>query len=382
MTEWKFPYYDVESGIDWDAIEENFDWFRDMKGVPQDPIWHAEGDVQIHTKMVCEALIDLPEFKELSEQDKHVMVTAALMHDIEKRSTTMEEERDGRICIVAPRHAQKGEYTARKILYKDIPTPFHIREKICKLVRFHGAPLWKPRDGNLEKKVVEVSLYVKNSLVAMIAKADVLGRTADDNPEMLERIEFYKMIAEDLHCLNWARQFYSEHTKVEYLRNGGWIGYVPHVEHKFWVYMIVGIAGTGKDTYIKEHFKSPVLSLDNIRCELNIKPTDKKGNGKVIQEAKERAKVFMRDNQDFVFNATNITADMRRKWISLFEDYGGTVLIHYLEVPYETLKKQNKNREHSVPDEIIEKMINKLEIPMHHEATQVNYRPRIEKDSK
>jgi len=381
MNIWRFPYYDVEQGIDWGAIEENFDWFRDMKDIPQDPVWHAEGDVQIHTKMVCEALIALPEFEGLDEQTKHIMVTAALMHDIEKRSTTTEEERDGRICIVAPRHAKKGEFTARRVLYKDIPTPFWVREQICKLVRFHGAPLWVPRDGNLEHKVVEVSLYVKNSLVAMIAKADVLGRVAEDNPEMLERIEYYKMVAEEAHCLNWGRQFYSQHAQLEYLRYKGWIGYVPFVKHKFWVYMLVGIAGTGKDTYIKENFKNhPVVSLDDIRRDLGFKPSNKKGLGYVVREAKDQAREYMRKHQDFVFNATNINSDIRKKWIELFEEYGGTVLVHYLEVPYDVLMKQNNNREEEdkVPEKVIEKMIKKLEIPMHHEATQINYRPRID----
>ena len=85
---WKFPHYNVANGIDWYMIEDTYGWFREMKDVPQDSIWHAEGDVQTHTKMVCEALINLPEFLELSEQDKHIIFTAALLHDVEKRSTT------------------------------------------------------------------------------------------------------------------------------------------------------------------------------------------------------------------------------------------------------------------------------------------------------
>ena len=125
---WKFPLYEVGSEIDWNAIEERFDWFQDMKDVPQDKIWHAEGDVYTHTIMVCEALISLPEFQSLSEQDKHIMFTGALMHDIEKRSTTKEEFLNGRMCVVAPSHAKKGEFTTRQVLYKDIETPFEIRD--------------------------------------------------------------------------------------------------------------------------------------------------------------------------------------------------------------------------------------------------------------
>lgn len=86
------------------------------------------------------------------------------------------------------------------------------------------------------------------------------------------------------------------------------------------------------------------MSLNNIRRENKISPTDKKKNGWVIQTAKEKTKEMMRIKQSFVFNATNITIDMRSKWISLFTDYGGRVKIIYLEVPYKQLISQNYNK--------------------------------------
>ena len=117
---WKFPFYEVNQPIDWAAMEVTYDWLRDMREVPQDTIWHAEGDVLVHTKMVVSELLQLPEFQTLSEQDKHVLVTAALMHDIEKRSTTTIEIINGKERIVSPRHAKRGEFTVREILYKGL----------------------------------------------------------------------------------------------------------------------------------------------------------------------------------------------------------------------------------------------------------------------
>ena len=89
--------------------------------------------------------------------------------------------------------------------------------------------------------------------------------------------------------------------------------------------------------------------------------------------AKEKAKEMMRAKQSFVFNATNITTDMRSKWIQLFTDYGGRVKIIYLEVPYNQLIQQNHNRDYKVPEKVIEKMIGKLEIPTVREAHEVEY---------
>jgi predicted kinase len=370
---WKFPLYEIGSEVDWNAMEERFDWFKDMREVEQDEVWHAEGNVMIHTKMVCEALVGLPEFQELSEQDKHIMFAGALMHDIEKRSTTTKEFKDGRMCVVAPSHARKGEYTARQVLYKDLECPFEIREQICKIVRYHGIPLWSVEDDDAEERVIASSLVVRNSLLAMIAKADILGRTCEDAKEQLEKIDFFEMLCKEQECWDGPKDFPSNLARYKYLNEGGWPYFDPFDDKKFNVYMMCALPGSGKDTYINKELNLPVLSLDDMRREKGISPTDKKGNGKIIQEGKERAKQFMRNKEDFVFNATNITSDMRGKWISLFEEYGGKINIIYIEVPYKTLLSQNHNREYKVPEDKLDKLVRKLEIPNYKEAHNIKF---------
>ena len=374
MKDWKFKYYDVEDGVNWHGLETECDWFMDMKDVPQDKIWHSEGDVQIHTKMVTNALLHLDAFKGLPEQYKHIMVTAALMHDIEKRSTTTEEVRDGRTCIVAPRHAQKGERTARKLLYQVFGCPFNVREQICALVRYHGVPLWgHDRDG-YEKNVIQMSLRVSISLVGLISKVDVLGRNCPDQESLLDDIKYFSMICEDLDVAYEEHKFKNYASRYYYLNNGGYKDIEMFDEAKFTVHMLSGIAGSGKDSFIKNCYPNlPMISLDNIRREMGVSPTDKKGNGRVYQEAKERCKVLMRERKDFVFNATNLTRDMRGKWLNLFHEYSGKVVIDYIEVPYKKLISQNSDREYKVPEKVIHKMIGGLEIPLYDEAWDVRY---------
>ena len=123
---------------EWQNLQETFLWIQEMEGVPQDKVHHAEGDVAVHTRMVVEALLLLPEYQRLDEQEKEILFAAALLHDVEKRSTTVLES-DG--SITSRGHARKGEFTARTILTKEISTPFLIREAIAKLVRNHGLPL-------------------------------------------------------------------------------------------------------------------------------------------------------------------------------------------------------------------------------------------------
>jgi predicted kinase len=371
---WQFPLYQPGEPIDWQAIEQHFDWFKDMRGVPQDPIWHAEGDVWTHTKMVVESLCALPEFQQLEEQDQHILFTAALTHDIEKRSTTGTEVIDGKERIVSPGHAKKGEFTVRAMLYKDIPAPFLIREAIAKLVRLHGLPLWAIEKEDPAKAVIGASLVVNTAHLAMLAKADILGRICEDQEEILLRIALFQELCKEQQCFGSPRTFKSNYGRFLYLnKTEASPDYVPFDDLKFDVYLMSALPGSGKDTYIANNLDLPVLSLDDIRREHKIDPRNKKKNGQVIQLGKEKAKELMRSRQSFVFNATNITSDMRGKWISLFTDYGGRVKIIYLEVPYKQLLSQNHHREHKVPRDVVDKMVGKLEIPGPEEAHEISF---------
>lgn len=116
---------------DWSSLEKQFSWVADMQYVEQDKIHHAEGNVAIHTQMVLDELQYVDDYMSFSEQEREMIWTAALMHDIEKRSTSVNE---GNGHVSANGHARRGEYTVRNILFRDISTPFHIREQIASLV--------------------------------------------------------------------------------------------------------------------------------------------------------------------------------------------------------------------------------------------------------
>jgi predicted kinase len=371
---WTFPTYHPGTELNWDHLLQRFDWVKDMQGVVQDPIWHAEGDVFFHTQMVVQELIHQEEFAALTEQEKHILVAAALLHDVEKRSTTTREILDGRMRILSPKHAKMGEFTARRELYRDIVTPFSIREQVTKLVRLHGLPLWAIEKADPRKEVIYASQVVNTKHLALLAKADVLGRICADKEELLYKIDLFEELCREHDCWSKERQFASPYGRFLYFqKEESSPDYEPYNDLKFEVILMSALPGSGKDTYIRNNLDLPILSLDDIRREHKIQPTDRKKNGQVVQLAKERAKEFMRKKASFVFNATNITRDMRSKWINLFVEYGGRVKIKYLEVPYQQLMHQNRNREHIVPAPVIDKMIARLEIPTVREAHEVEY---------
>lgn len=356
----------------WDSLRLRFSWVRDMEGVAQDPRHHAEGDVATHTRMVLDALTALPGYGRLNPHVQEVIWLAALLHDVEKRSTTFREA-DG--SIVSPGHAKKGAQTARQMLMTEFALPFATREAIVGLVRHHGLPLWVMHKPDPQKALLEASFAVNTKWLSLLARADVLGRVCADRDAMLDRIDFFEAYCDDQECYGVPRAFGSDAARFRYFhQEGGSPLYVPFENPACEVTLLSGLPGMGKDFYVHRHLAHlPHVSLDAIRRIHKLKPEDKSANGWVAQQAKEAARIHLRAKQDFVWNATNITRSMRSQLISLFADYGARVKIVYVERPYRTWQTQNANREHAVPHQVLKRLLAKLEVPKLSEAHEVVY---------
>jgi predicted kinase len=357
---------------DWNDLEVQYDWVRVMQEVPQDPRHHAEGNVALHTQFVLQSLSELPNFCQLAAQEQEVLWASALLHDVEKYSMTVVEA-DGR--ITAHGHARKGAQTSRQLMYRDIRTPFLIREQIVALVRYHGLPLWILEKPDPLKTLIKASMEIDMKWVGLLARADVLGRSCADKEDLLYRVDCFEEFCKENHCWDDTRPFATPHARMHYLQQiDSHPDYVPFDSPEMEVVLLSGLPGAGKDLYIKNHLSDwPVVSLDQLRIKMKVAPTDKKGNGQVIQASKEMARVFLRAKKDFVWNATNITGPMRAQLIELFTSYKAAVRIVYLEVPYTRLRQQNKNREAVVPMNVLDKLIKKWEVPAPWEAHEVRY---------
>ncbi len=357
---------------EWDALEKQFSWVADMKYVEQHKAYHAEGNVANHTRMVLEQLEHMDEYNCQTEQDKEIIRAASLLHDVEKRSTSLDE---GNGSISSLGHARRGEYTSRTVLYRDIPTPFYLREQVASLVRFHGLPICLLEKEQPEKKIVEVSLRLNTRHLAVLAEADARGRISTDVDNLTERVELFRLLCMESGCWGKPREFATAAARFRYFNTSdSYIDYVPFENFKCEVIMMSGLPGMGKDYYIRSLEKElPVISLDEIRRKNKISPTDKSGNGRVIQTAKEEARGYLRKGQDFVWNATNITQQMRRQLTDLFVSYGAKVRIVYVEKPYDVWRPQNRNREYPIPENVLDKLLSKLEIPQLTEAHEVEY---------
>ncbi|WP_316823032.1 AAA family ATPase [Pedobacter gandavensis] len=356
----------------WEVLEQHFEWINRMQEVEQDPRYHAEGNVAVHTQMVIRALQNEQDFKQLSAQDQEILWASALLHDVEKYSTTVMES-DG--SITSKGHARKGAQFARTLLYLHEPAPFEIREQIVGLVKYHGLPIWLFEKPDPLKALVKASMEVNLQWLALLARADMKGRVCADQEEMLYRIDCFEEFCKEHNCWGKARQFESDQAQMYYMQHeDAYLDYIPFESPSAEVVLMSGLPGAGKDRHIKTNYEDwPIISLDRIRLEIGVAPTDKAGNGRVIQQAKEQARVYLRKQQSFVWNATNTTSQMRSQLIDLFSTYKAKTRIVYIEVPYQQVQGQNKNRDAVVPTAVLNKLVRKLEVPALWEAHQVDY---------
>ena len=220
-------------------------WARAMADCPQDPHWHAEGDVWTHTRMVCAELERLAEWSSLDRPVQAKLLFAALLHDAGKPATTALDAETGRLR--SPNHSAAGAVLARSVL-RELGCDLATREEICRLVRFHGRPPYLLEKPKPEREVIWLSWLVDNQ-------------------------------------------------------------------------------------------------------------------GGVIQAAREQCREHLRARSDFAFNATNVTRELRQRWIGLFTEYGARLDVVYVEPALSLILQQNRRRPAAGPEQVILRLLARLEPP-------------------
>ena len=369
MSNFPFPCPEPpEWRVDWEALDREYEWIAAMRGCPQDPVFHAEGDVWTHARMVCEALAAQEEWRALPQDEREILFAAALLHDQAKPACTREE--GGRISSRG--HSQRGALNARRLLW-EMGVDFAAREQVCALVRYHQSPFHLINRSDSQRLAFLISQTARCDLLTMLAKADALGRKCADQKALLERVALFAEYCREQECFDSPREFPSGHSRFLYFRmEDRDPNYLAHEKPRCHVTMMSGLPGSGKDEWIREHLPGqPVISLDAIRHELEAEAT---GNqGAVVSAAREKARGFLREGQDFVWNATNLSRELRWQLVDLLSAYDARVRIVYVEVTREALWRQNLDRNAPVPEPAIQRLMDRWDVPSPAEAHEVEW---------
>lgn len=352
--------------LDWSGLDAAFDWVAGLKGCPQDPIHHAEGDVWIHTEMVLQELLASEAWRALPEGERQIVYLACLLHDVAKPLTTRREgER-----VTARGHSTKGAVMAREILWR-LGVPFSTREAVCGLIRTHQVPYFLIDEVDPQRRLCTLSQIARCDHLTLVAEADMRGRVCQDQARILDNVALFLEAARLEGCAEGPRAFPSDHARFWYFRKPGRSpDYEPYDDSRCTVTVMCGLPGAGKDTWLRQNAPElPVISLDALRAELDVDPED--GQGPVIEAARESAREHLRRGRSFAWNATNLSRDIRHRIIDLCADYNARVRLVYVEVPEGTLRARNRAREAAVPDRVIDRLLRRWELPDRTEAHEL-----------
>ncbi|MGI5501729.1 AAA family ATPase [Lentzea sp. CA-135723] len=102
-----------------------------------------------------------------------------------------------------------------------------------------------------------------------------------------------------------------------------------------------------------------MVSLDAVRLRLGVTPD---GDQRAVTAAAfEEARVLLRAGERFVWNATNISQQMRERCIGLAADYRARITLVGLEAPKNVIHARNRARPEPVPAAVIDRLAGKWE---------------------
>ena len=356
--------------LDYAGLREQFDWVAALDTCPQDRTFHAEGNVGVHTEMVCAELVASSGYRALPRLDQEVVFLASLMHDVAKPACTRVED-DGRIS--AQGHSHRGDITTRRILW-ELGADIAVRERVAGLVRYHQIPFFLLEKDDPQRLAYRISLVTRCDLLTLVARADAAGRRCTnpgDRDRLLEACELFDDYCAEQECRDAPKSFPSAHSRFLYFRKPDRDpGYHAHDDTRSRVTIVCGLPAVGKDHWIRENVPGlPCVSLDALRKQLDIDPRDRQGP--VVEAARQLARYHLRAGDSFVWNATNVSRDVRSRILDLCADYNAWIDVVHVETTPENLHRRNRARARPVPVDAIARMLERWTVTDRTEAHRV-----------
>lgn len=372
--------------IRWDIVE-TIPEFQKLYNGGYHHIYHREGNAFEHTKMVCEAVKQLPEWNRINSYYQYLLLSAALFHDIGKGVCFKKKENGD---YSSEYHAKEGDKITRFLLWDEL---LQTREMICFLVRNH----MKAAHFSDKSTEEQVQLYEKlliNSeefylggygicLLHLLSKADHMGSVMEPEFSKWEKFKNFiipsrrkkvikKFVKDDLEL---RKQLFTTHLnnyeRIHNRKKEG-INYKDKI-----AYVMVGVPGTGKSTFIDKNNmhsnykkscleKIPVISRDSVRIDLGFVNKDGKFKGNKAQEDKvtsvidKQLEECFNNEQSFYYDNINLKLKYRKDFNKLVKKHGYKITYIYCQTDKDTLYKRRGSQ---IPLGTLNKMIRDFDYP-------------------
>jgi hypothetical protein len=255
-------------GHDWAQCCDMLPALLRLEETPQDPYYHAEGNVGIHTRMVLDALMADAHYQRADADGRFVLFMACLLHDIAKPDTTVIDEASGRIG--QPGHSRRGAVDVRVLMWK-ARVPFALREAVCRIIAVHQLPFhaFASRKGvRPEWLVHKLSWELSLPDLCCVARCDMLGRHYEERADSMADIALFEQLAQEEGCWEGPRQMADAHTRLAYFRGADTSPDYPLFQTAgSRVTVMCGLPASGKNHWVAQHRKGwpPIFFIIFIR---------------------------------------------------------------------------------------------------------------------
>lgn len=376
-----------------DALGDRFSLLREYQSTPQNCEWDAEGNLHIQTGMVLTEVYKIlqSEATHLNRERRLSLILGALFHDIYQPITRQNPEIEKKIGVRAQQHdVSKGRsYLALKLMGLDLP--YSVVETSLSLVAYHHEPKRLVTENKPAGEYHRIARLSDPELLYWLELANIRGRECPDR-QQLEIVEKYGLYAQKYQAWqsfgadyqSWRAYFnrelanWNQDTRdlvfaqaiasyeagkifapeSELARSYSYRDAFPQVVITF------GVSGSGKSTWIEHHLGDhTVISLDALRIKIASCRKDQSQNSRVVQVAREQLKTRLRSQSKIVWDATSLKYDFRHQVISLSRQYGALITLVIFHCPETIYLERNRQRRHSIPEEVLLQQLQSLEFP-------------------
>lgn len=255
--------------------------------------------------------------------------------------------------------------SARVVLWEGDVAP-ELRERVCQLIALRGLPAQVSELRDPERALRRAGLSVPLEWLALLAEAEAEAHPAPRRGELAASAGLFRELVRERGLAD--EPFPDDWTRFRYFRDPSRAAQSPVYDaSRCEVLVTSGPPGVGKSTWCaRERPDWPRVSLDELRAELNVSPTD--GQGPLAAAARERARTYLREGRSFVWEGTNLSRDVRRQVIDLCDAYAARVRVVCVEAPAPLAAARNRARPQPVPAAAIARMLRRWEFPDRAEA--------------
>jgi predicted kinase len=363
-------------------------WLTRLVSTSQDPEWHAEGNVHIHTGMVLVQLYQLlaEEAAHIQGVDRQILILAAILHDIGKPRMTRPMLIRGQWRIGSPDHEAVGRsYLAFQLMKLDLP--ISAIWMILGLVGEHHMPKILVKEQIGLGGYIALSRRANLALLYWLERADMQGRIGVGIAQQLAHLDEFRRYAQTYGV--WQHRYRSSELEdlvaqetplVQHYLRALTIDalqrrvtsstkelvqtFSQHKDHHSQLMILCGPSGIGKSRFVAQHCQQmAVVSLDQIREELHGDRTCQDDPHRVVARGHTQLKQYLLHRQHVVWDATNLRQDYRKPLYALGRAQHALITLVIFLAAEADIYRGNANRPYAVPVEVLDRQLASYQFP-------------------